>query len=50
MTDTTPSTAPPCEACGHAPGDMEGLCPSCYSAAVDLELSCDWLPDEEAAR
>lgn len=42
---------PPCEACGERPGTYDGgLCDPCYWAAVDLELSCDWLPDEEAAQ
>lgn len=28
---------------------QEGLCPTCYWAAIDLELSCDWLDDEAAS-
>lgn len=51
MTDTDahhdPNPAEPCDACHQDPGVMEGLCPACYWANVDEELSCDWLTDEE---
>lgn len=37
--------AVPCEACLSRPAVYDGdLCAPCYNAAVDRELSCDWLP------
>jgi hypothetical protein len=42
-----PAAHAPCEACGKLPGDREGLCGSCCDRAVTLELSCDWLPDDD---
>lgn len=44
MNETTEPA--PCEACGTRPGEHEGLCGPCYWAAIDEELSCDWLDDE----
>lgn len=43
-----PNPAEPCTSCQEDPGTMEGLCSRCYWGAVDLELSCDWLPDDPA--
>lgn len=53
MTDTylDPNPAEPCTNCHEAPGTMESLCAPCYWAAIDHELSCDWLDnDTEATR
>jgi hypothetical protein len=45
MTDTTP-----CAACGRRPAVWDSdLCEPCADEAIRLELSCDWLPDEEPA-
>jgi hypothetical protein len=47
MTDTDELPAN-CVACGTALPTYDGdLCGPCYWQAIDEELSCDWLPDED---
>jgi hypothetical protein len=53
MPDTASETIPAdqlpllCVGCGRALACYDGdMCGPCYWAAIDNELSCDWLPDD----